>query len=379
MDITLQSRLPLKGWAILYGSMVLWVKHSSWSTCYQRSLSLGVGNHHFDLRGQVFGRSRWSSVMNCGFPPRSENPCHYIKISFFISGRTGLENTFWNVFKFFMPSQFYLVNMDTWNTLEKNPKRTECKLETYPYWSILYRKPPRFWTNTLNFIAFGLWSRYFVASLGRFVKRRTWSICWVVCPGFQSPPQSLDISSMGSLQTFICHSYWEGATPDPFITGDGVHVQVLLLVFWGRNRPHSWRTNLAIFVYRNGQSHFSWMLGTCEGTEYLCFTSIQNRDISNQNCHSLFQVKKWFWSYWFKIYKPTMPRPNLGLMIPGTRGLHVVKTCVFQKEIPSLIQVSLNPKSRWRRIDEPPQLSLKNTKTLFSSVFSHGNTLPLPR
>lgn len=74
-----------------------------------------------------------------------------------------------------------------------------------------------------------------------------------------------------------------------------------------------------------------------------------------------------------------MPRPNLGLMIPGTRGLHVVKTCVFQKEIPSLIQVSLNPKSRWRRIDEPPQLSLKNTKTLFSSVFSHGNTLPLPR
>ena len=103
------------------------------------------------------------------------------------------------------------------------------------------------------------------------------------------------------------------------------------------------------------------MLGTCEGTEYLCFTSIQNRDISNQNCHSLFQVKKWFWSYWFKIYKPTMPRPNLGLMIPGTRGLHVVKTCVFQKEIPSLIQVSLNPKSHWRRIDEPPRLFLKNT------------------
>lgn len=124
-----------------------------------------------------------------------------------IAGYQGwLENTFWNVVKFFMPSQFYLVNMDMWNTLDKNPKRTECKLQTYPmysndvpYWSILYRKPPRFWTNTLNFTAFGPWSRYFVASLGRFVKRRTWSIRWVVCPGSQSPPGSLHISSMGSL------------------------------------------------------------------------------------------------------------------------------------------------------------------------------------
>lgn len=52
---------------------------------------------------------------------------------------------------------------------------------------------------TLNFTAFGAWSRYFVASSGRFVKRRTWSIHWVVCPGSQSPPGSLHISSMGSL------------------------------------------------------------------------------------------------------------------------------------------------------------------------------------
>lgn len=153
-----------------------------------------------------------------------------------------------------------------------------------------------------------------------------------------------------SLITFICHRYWEGGHTRPIYN-------------WWRGPsfrvPFSGKKSTTFTANKSCHLRLpEWseplLLDTRNLWRYSIFVFHQH---SKRDTVFLIKIaiprsrpKNHVWLL-IHLYKPTMPRPNLGLMIPGTRGLHVVYVCLSKRNSishPSVVESKITLEKNWR-------------------------------